>query len=494
MDFMDPAWRLRHNIMVIVGYVLIAVALSLATVILVFMAYGFGYRNGQVVLNGLLFLSSGPKSAQVYINGARYKSNTNTKLTLPAGTYNFVLKRAGYRDWQRPITITGGDVESYVYPVLFPASLTTNTKQDYTGAPSLAAESLDKRWLVIGRPGSLTEFDSYDLHNPSRQPSLLALPEGVLTASTDPQALDAVAWASDNTHLLLKHTFGAQTEYILLNRNAPEQSVNLTKVLSLPTSNTDLRLSNGRYDRYLELNTATHTLARATLSAPQAVTYLTNVLSFTTSGDATVIYVTPDPANAKQVDIDVYDGSATYTIRHDAAGTAYPLDAATYQGSLYIAVGITGENVGFIYRDPVGQLTNQRLGVAVPVRVFHITSPDYVSFSPGGQYALFEHGTSLASYDLGNLQGSLYSLPDAIDAGQAHLSWIDGARLTYVSKGQIIVLDYDGGNRQALVSGDPRYAASFDGSSKFLYALVPAASEKDHELLTSTSLLTPADR
>ena len=62
MDFMDPAWRRRHNIMVIVGYVLIGITLLLATIILIFVAYGFGYQNGQVVQNGLLFLSSGPKS------------------------------------------------------------------------------------------------------------------------------------------------------------------------------------------------------------------------------------------------------------------------------------------------------------------------------------------------------------------------------------------------------------------------------------------------
>ena len=494
MDFMDPAWRRRHNIMVIVGYVLIGITLLLATIILIFVAYGFGYQNGQVVQNGLLFLSSGPKSAEIYIDGVRYKSNTNTKLTLPAGTYNFTLKRAGYRDWYRPIVMTGGDVESYVYPLLFPATLTTNTRQDYSGAPALMSVSPDKRWLMIGHPESLALFDLYDLHNPGRPPALVTLPSGLLTESTDAQHLDAVAWAGDNNHLLLKHAYGTQTEYILLNRSSPDQSVNLTKALSLPTMAIDLRLSNGRYDRYIELNAATHTLARATLTSPQPATYVTGVLAFVTSGDNTVIFATPDSANAKDVNIDLYDGNTTYVIRHDVAGTNYLLDAAIYQGDLYIAIGVTGENIGFIYRNPAAQLADQQLGVAVPVRVFHITAPGYVSFAPGGQYVLFEHGASLASYDLNNQQGFAYTMPDSLDTDQTHASWIDGARLTYISKGQIIVADFDGRNRQVLVSGDPRYPAYFDGDSKFLYALVPAASEKDHELLTSTSLRTPSDQ
>lgn len=494
MDFMDPGWRRRHNIMVIVGYVLIGIALLLATVILVFVAYGFGFRNGQVVQSGLLFVSSTPQPAQLYIDGVRYKSNTNTKLTLPAGTYNLLLRRAGYRDWYRSVTVVGGDVQSYVYPLLFPASLTTNTKQDYTGTPTVASESPDRRWLLIGRPESPAVFDLYDLHNPTRQPVLLTLPGDLLTAGTGTQTLSVVTWASDNTHVLLKYVIGAQTEYILLDRSAPQQSVNLSKVLSLPTSNIDVRLSNGRYDRYLELNTVTHTLSRAALLSPQAVTYIDNALSYITSGDNIVIYATPDPTDAKQVNIDIYDGSSTYTIRHDAAGTNYLLDAATYQGNLYIAVAITGENVGFIYQNPVSQLTNEQLGIAVPVQVFHITAPDYVAFSPGGQYVVFEHGLSAASYDFSNLQGFTYSVPGALDAAQTHMSWIDGARLTYVSKGQIVVVDYDGKNRQVLVSGDARYLAYFDSDNKFLYALVPAASEKDHELLTSTSLQIPADQ
>jgi len=86
------------------------------------------------------------------------------------------------------------------------------------------------------------------------------------------------------------------------------------------------------------------------------------------------------------------------------------------------------------------------------------------------------------------------SEPDALDAPQVHAAWMDGAHLDLVSKGQIIAMDYDGQNRQVLVSADPHYDLSFDQQYKTMYAFVPSAADKTQELLTTTSLRTPADQ
>lgn len=492
MDFMDPKRRRQHTIMLFVGYGLIGLAIALLTVILIFVAYGFGYKNGQVIQNGLLFLSSTPNPAQIYINGERYKNDTNTQLVLPAATYDFVLKRAGYRDWQRSITVDGGQVQTYAYPFFFPANLTTNTKQQYSTVPALVTESLDRRWLLIARPGSLSSFDVYDLNNVKKDPVQIDLPISLLAAGMS-QSLQLVAWSSDNTHLLMKHVYDAKTEYILLNRTAPDQSLNLTKTLNLALTGIDLRLSNRHYDQYIVDDVLNHALKRAALSAPTLQPYISGVLAFATYGDNAVLYATPDADPAK-VAIDYFDGTNTYLIRRDAANTTYLLDLATYSGDLYMAIASASENVAFVYKNPVAQITNQNLGVAVPVQVFRIKAPNYLAFSANAQYIAFENGTSFGVYDTDNDQGFTYTSPDAIDAPQAHAMWMDSARLDYVSKGQVVVFDYDGQNRQVLVSADARYPLVFDQPYKFLYALVPSAADKNQELLTSTSLRTPADQ
>ena len=132
MDFLDPKKARAHNIRIIIGYILIGIALILTTIILLYQAYGFGVdRKGNVIQNGLVFVSSTPNPAEVYVNGQK-RDNTNTRLLLSSGQYTFELKRDGYRNWKRAVTVEGGSVDRFDYPFLFPSSLQTSTVKNMT--------------------------------------------------------------------------------------------------------------------------------------------------------------------------------------------------------------------------------------------------------------------------------------------------------------------------------------------------------------------------
>ena len=63
MEYLDPKKHKAHLIRLAVGYLLIGIALILTTVILLYRAYGFGLKNGEVIQNGLIFVSSRPNPA-----------------------------------------------------------------------------------------------------------------------------------------------------------------------------------------------------------------------------------------------------------------------------------------------------------------------------------------------------------------------------------------------------------------------------------------------
>lgn len=490
MDFLDPKKQFRHRMILLSGYVLIAAAILIATIILLYQSYGFGVgKNGQVIQNGLVFLSSQPNPSSIYIDGKLYKSQTNTRVVLPSGDYTIRLSRSGYRDWQRAITVQGGDVQHFDYPFLFPKDLKATKLADYPTAPALATQSPDHRWLLVANAGSMTSFDLYDLKNPSQAATTVTLPSGLLTKATGSENWELVSWANDNQHILLKHNYDGKAEFVLVDRANPDQSLNLNATLN--TTPTAITLSNTKYDQYYVYDATTQTLQTASLKSPTLVPVLTNVLNYKTYSDNTILYATDSGAAAGKVDIKMLSGDQTYQIREVAAGTTYLLDLTTYSGTMYVVLGASSENKVYIYKDPVGQLSSAAAKAAVALRTLRVNAANYVSFSPNAQFIMAENGTQFVVYDIENVRSYSYQTAIApLDAPQPHAAWMDGDRLTYVSNGKLVVFDYDHTNPQTLITANAGYLPFFAPDYKYVYTLTPNATATE---LDQTPLLTSAD-
>src|SRR5438270_4858313 len=191
-----------------VGYICIAVAVTMAALVLLYQAYGFGIgKNGAVIQNGLTFFSSQPNPANIYVDGKLANVRTNTRLVLPEGSHKIVLTRNGYRDWQREIQLDGGTVEHFDYPFLIPTTLDVKRMSSYESTPPMATQSPDRRWLVVEQPGSVLDFDVYDLKNPTKAgtPTPLFLPASLVSDTGGGTSWQLVDWADDNVHILLRH-------------------------------------------------------------------------------------------------------------------------------------------------------------------------------------------------------------------------------------------------------------------------------------------------
>lgn len=149
MDFLDPQKQRAHTRRLAIGYLLIGAVVILATTILLYRSYGFELNNkGQIVQQGLVFVSSSPSPANIYIDGL-LNGTTDKRVFLDAGQYTFKLVRDGYRPWVRGITVQGGSVEHFDYPFLFPTTLTSSVIKDYSAAPQLVLQSPSRQWLLV---------------------------------------------------------------------------------------------------------------------------------------------------------------------------------------------------------------------------------------------------------------------------------------------------------------------------------------------------------
>jgi hypothetical protein len=280
MDFLDPNKNRAHTTRLLIGYILVAIAVAMAALILLFQSLGYDVdrRTGQVIQNGLVFLSTKPDTASIYLNGQLNRSRTNTRLPIPAGQYKVELKSANYRDWKRSFYLEGGKVERIDYPILFPIKLKTADTQLYSAAPGLTTQSPDLRWLLVQQPGSDTVFDNFDLNNTNQAPSTLILPPDLLTPAEGTHTLTVTEWASDNKHVLVKHDYTGGSEYVMLDRENIASSLNINKLIGSPTAIVSLR--DKRYDKLLIYELKTLALETYDTKSKQLLPLLQKVISF----------------------------------------------------------------------------------------------------------------------------------------------------------------------------------------------------------------------
>lgn len=497
MDFLDPQKERRNRIALLTGYVLVGLAIAIASIVLLYQTDGYCIdRKGAVDRCGLVFVSSNPSGATVYVDGKAANNQTDMKINLRSGTYDIRLTRDGYRDWQRSVTVAGGDVQRFDYPFLFPKTLQTKTVENYSTAPSSASQSPDRRWVLLTQADQDGTFRLYDIKNPADYTVKdVSVPASVYTAGDGAYSWRVTEWSTDNRHVLLLHTYtqkgAAAQEYILFDRQTPEASQNLTKSLNL-SADQQLTLFNKRSTAFYAYDTAAKTLQTMSPEGdPPVALNLTNVIAYKTYGTDTVLYVTDVPPSGNvvsgTVSVVLQQGNRSQVIRLLPQGaTTYLLDIAQYANDWYVVVGSSSDTGVRIYKNPFDEVLANSAALPSPIRFLRTTSPTYVSFSDNAQFIMSSNGKQTGVYDIENDDAYTYDLPGQLDSPQTHPLWMDGYRLYFVSSGHAVVLDYDNQNRQTLQPASPDYSLFFNPNYRFVFSLTP---DQSHGLgLTRTPL------
>lgn len=496
MDFLNPKKERQNRIILIVGYVLVAMAIGAATLLLLLLAYGYQLtRNGTGAQNGLVFLSSQPSGASIYLDGKLYSSKTNARLLLPAARYNVQISAPGYRDWRRQIIVAGGDLQRFDYPFLFPTNLQVHGLHSFNVAPDFMTQSPDKRWLLFADAAHPGDFTEYDTKSPDKPQLLtLSLPNGGYTPSTGAQSWSVVDWAADNKHVLLLHSYlhgkTKAHEYIMLDRDNPVDSFNATKQLSLGDVD-QLSLYNEKPDQFYAYDQKTKTLR--TLSSDNSLTpsKLLNILAYKTYGNGYVLYVTDHAPNGSAlsgtVDAMLRVGQQTMVLRDLPVSSTYALNLAQYSGDWYMAIAAGSDTNAYIYKNPQSFKAPAAAPDAFPDpwRRLVITHPTYVGFSANTQFIVAESGQHFAVYDAENDLAYSYASKQPLDKPQTHATWMDGDRLMYVSGGKLVVFDYDYQNVQTLQAADPTYLPAFASDYSYVYTLRPTKTGQKPTLTTT---------
>lgn len=477
MDFLDPRKRRAHTRRLLIGYGLMAIAISLGAIILVYGAYGYGFntKTGDIVQNGLLFVDSQPGGADIYLNDKPQGSRTSARLVLPAGNYKLTLKKDGYRTWERSFTLTEHSIARYVYPFLFPLKPQISVLKNYSAAPPLISQSPDRRWLLVEVPqvaATKVVFDEYDTANPDQPPKSLTMPAGLLTIDArGAGVLSEVEWSTDNKHLLLKNATGSGSEFIIFERDNPAQSFNVNKLFNI--SPTLVTLRNKKVDQFYIFYQATGDLQVGRTSDASLTPLLTHILSFKPNGPDLISYVTNQNSPPGQVVARIWDGNKSYSLYTFAAGNNYLIDMAQFQGHWYYVAGSDSADRVNVYKDPLSGIKNPSIGKAIPLLSLNIKGATKVSFSNNTRFVEAENGQEFSVYDFETQSAYHYTLPVPL-AGL--LRWMDGHRLIGESNSTFFVTDYDSANQQLVVPTSFTDGGFFDPGYKYLFTMAAGPS------------------
>lgn len=476
MDFLDPRKRRSHRTRLILGYGLVGIAIMLATIILVYAAYGYGIdtKTGTIVQNGLLFVDSKPGGAEIHLNGSRYQNATTAaRLVLPAKEYDLKLEKDGYRSWQRKFFLEEHSVARYVYPFLFPQKPFTSSLKIYPRMPEMITQSPDRRWVLVQVPSSsrAVSFDQFDTSNLKDPVRTLSLPLNLL-ATGAPGSFTEIEWASDNNFLILQHTYNGGHEFIMLDRRQPSQSVNLNRLFKI--NPTQILMRNKKSDRLYIYDQAAKTVRIGVLgSGALEPVLLSQVLAFKPYGNSLISYVTDRQSPAGQVSFGIWDNGSTYLLAASPVAERYLLDAAQFHGSWYYIIGSSAGDRIKIFKDPLSDLKDSSIGRAHPVRTLRLEGTTGVKFSENTRFIAAQAGQEFAVYDFEEDDSYNYKLKEQI---AAPLKWMDGHRLIGTTEGQVFVIDFDATNKQVIIPTSQVNGGYFSGNYNRLFTLSAAAA------------------
>ncbi|PID99526.1 hypothetical protein CSA80_02080 [Candidatus Saccharibacteria bacterium] len=485
MDFLNPRKERFHRAFLITSYCLIGIAIALLSWVLLKQTDGYCFsRDGTVNRCGLVFVSSQPKGADVFIDGVERSFRTNGKINLQSGEYAFRVSRTGYQDWKRTITVVGGDVQRFDYPILFPNKLKTTNTLSFTGQLAFLTQSPSRRWLVGSEVAAPSQIQVIDLRNNKDLSSeTVSIESSVFTVADSVQSWKVVEWSSDERHFLTLRSFTAEgsaaQEYIVMDR-AGTQVRNVTRELQLQPTD-QVHFFDKKYDKFYVYNTETKGLRTARLGGePPTSLQLNRVFAYKTYGDDTVLYVTDAPLGGTpktgSVSVVLQQGTRSSMLRQLPVAERYVLDIAQYEGKWYVVAGSSALKGVYVFRNPLDAVLARPTDTPHPFRFLRLVSPQYVAFSANARFIVAANRQNHAVYDLEQDDTYLYKAIDAIDPPQEHATWMDGDRLSYISAGKVVVYEYDNINRRVLQPGLPEYGVFFAPDYRYGYTVRSSGS------------------
>ncbi len=452
---------------IIYTFMTLCVVVIVTTMMLLVLGYSINQDDGRIEQGGLLQLASEPNGAKVSIDGRKIGSNTDTKQTVSAGEHQVEFELDKYHPWSKPVTLHAGQVIWLNYARLIPLDLTPSTVQTF-GSVSSMSISPKRSYMLVHPKANATSFQLVDVRTDDVRTTKIELPAGILTElSSASERLKVVGWSDNEKLALLRHDFANKVEWILLNREKPNESLNLNKTLSISPSKV---VFAGKSDRLLFVQIGDKVqrvnMDNNSISDP----FVENVAGFSAYDATTVVFTSlPNNLGVRIAGYSQIDYSEQQIIRtYDNTDKPFFVAMSTYFNKHNVAV--VRDNQLIV---DVGSLSTPSSSADLK-RVFAKEIPAGIralTMSSNGRFVLLEYADKFAVYDI-ELDAFHQTKWAYQTKKQQPIQWLDDYIVWSDNGGHLRVYDFDGTNQHDLMEVTEGFSATLASGGKYVYGLL----------------------
>ena len=443
------------------------VAILVTIMMLILLGFTINQDEGRVEQGSLLQLASSPSGADVYIDGKDVGSKTNTKRTVSVSEHTIDFSLEKYHTWTKSINPTAGQVVWVNYARLVPTVLTPSTVKTFENVANMSV-SPKRSYILMQEKIDLPKFQLVDVRLDEVKTVDVVLPENILSIpSSGSQRLSIVSWSDNEKLVLIRNNFGKQVEWLVLNRENPDESINLNKSFAI---NPDEVVFAGKSDQRLFISVdgvvSRINTTNESISEPLA----TNVDDFSSLNVDTIVYTSlPNELNVRVAGYSSVDFSKQQVIRtYNVKKRPFFVAMSMYFNKQYVAV----------IRD--NQLVVDTGAFATPSsnpelkRIFSREIPTGVkklTMSVNGRFALIEYADKYAVYDI-ELDEYHQTAWQYMAKTQRSVKWLDDYIVWSDNGGILRMYDFDGANQHDVMEVTEGFSASLGGGGKYMYGLL----------------------
>lgn len=467
--------RRRKLVLFFTYGVMTAAVIAISTIcLLLVLGYRFDFGARTVEQGGLLQFRSVPEGAKIVLNNQELSFVTPGKRNVDVGTHEVRMKRDGYREWAKTVTVKAGELRWLNYARLIPQNLTTTTVQEF---PTLADEkpSPDRKWIALLPAADKPELTIVDIRPTKPVSATFVLPSGSYTnVEGQPHVFSIVEWDFGSRFLLLKHVVADKTEFIKIDRTNAAATQNLTTLFSVALSDVHFSGTSGNIFYGLETtNLRKLDSGAGTITQP----LIKDVTRFTLYKTDTVAFTTH---TGRTVGAGVYVNQKAYIVRTYDDTVPVLAEVTSYFSKNYLAVS-RGTQVEII-KEPELSKGNS----AATPKTSLPAGVQWLRFGTSGRFTVAGNGTQYVLYDIETAEKFTVNLPGTAADTSKPLQWLDDYSLVSSADKDLRITDFDGGNQQVIVDAEPGFAVSLNDDGKLLYSV--ARTQSGSFILQATKL------